>query len=101
MIVGGFDRQLPLEDFSKNVQSNSDTIRGILLIGASAHRVSESLKSFGFNNFILSPAHNIQEIVTDARNWPSPVMLSSCLRVSRVLTCLKTSKKEVCCIRKS
>jgi UDP-N-acetylmuramoylalanine--D-glutamate ligase len=72
MIVGGFDRQLPLEDFSKNVQSNSDTIRGILLIGASAHRVSESLKSFGFNNFILSPAHNIQEIVTDAQKLAKP-----------------------------
>ncbi len=37
MIVGGFDRQLPLEDFSKNVLANSDNIRGVLLIGASAY----------------------------------------------------------------
>jgi UDP-N-acetylmuramoylalanine--D-glutamate ligase len=72
MIVGGFDRQLPLEDFSKNVQSNRDTIRSILLIGASSKRTSESLKSFGFNNFVLSSAHNIKEIVADAQKLAKP-----------------------------
>jgi len=72
MIVGGFDRQLPLEDFSKNVKSNSETIRSILLIGASAHRTSESLKSFGFNDFVLSSARNVKEIVADAQKLAKP-----------------------------
>jgi len=72
VIVGGFDRHLPLEDFSKNVQSNSDTIRSILLIGASVERVSESLKSVGFNNFVMSSAHNIKEVVADAQKLAMP-----------------------------
>jgi len=72
MIVGGFDRQLPLENFSKDVQSNSQSIRSVLLIGASAERVAESLKSSGFNKFVISPAHNMNEVVADAQKLAKP-----------------------------
>jgi len=72
VIVGGFDRQLPLEDFSKNVKSNGDSIRSILLIGASAPRVSESLRKFGFNSFVMSSAKNINDVITDAQKLAMP-----------------------------
>ncbi len=35
-------------------------------------RVSESFKNVGFSNFVISSAHNINEIVTDAQKLALP-----------------------------
>jgi len=72
MIIGGFDRELPLQDFCEHIQANRESIRSVLLIGASADRVSENLKSAGFNNFVISSASNMKEVVNDAQKLAQP-----------------------------
>jgi UDP-N-acetylmuramoylalanine--D-glutamate ligase len=66
MIVGGFERMLPLEQFAQTIKSSGDDIRTLILIGASAKRVAAALHSAGFDKFKLSPAKNMREIVAEA-----------------------------------
>jgi UDP-N-acetylmuramoylalanine--D-glutamate ligase len=66
VIVGGHERMLPLEAFSKIIAANRD-IRTVLLIGQSAARVAESFQHAGFHNFHISTAKTMAEIVAEAR----------------------------------
>ncbi len=72
LIVGGFDRMLPLEHFVSKVKENSATIGKILLIGQSAKRVSEEFTKNGYSNFIISTADNMEYIVNQALSLSSP-----------------------------
>lgn len=65
MIVGGYERMLPLGQFAKTVASHKD-IRTILLIGQSAARVAEALQHAGYNNFHISTAKTMAEIMQEA-----------------------------------
>jgi UDP-N-acetylmuramoylalanine--D-glutamate ligase len=67
MIMGGFDRQLPLERFAKYISEHSTDIRKLLLIGESSERVSHELTRLGFNNYLLSPEKSMDNIVDQAR----------------------------------
>ncbi|HET8670305.1 MAG TPA: hypothetical protein VFM05_06635, partial [Candidatus Saccharimonadales bacterium] len=67
MIIGGFDRQLPLEDMASAINKNADELRKVLLIGESAGRLADALRDSGFNNYQLSDAKTMQEIVETAR----------------------------------
>lgn len=67
MIFGGFDRQLPLENFASDIQKQADTITKALLIGQSAERTGQELTKAGFTNFELSSEKAMPEIVAHAR----------------------------------
>jgi UDP-N-acetylmuramoylalanine--D-glutamate ligase len=66
LIVGGYERMLPLEPFVIKVKEHAKDIRTMVLIGASAERVATELKNADYTNFKLSPAKTMTEIVTEA-----------------------------------
>jgi UDP-N-acetylmuramoylalanine--D-glutamate ligase len=73
LIVGGFDRMLDLASFSNFLSDNQGSIRKLLLIGASAHRLSEALGNAGFNNFVLaSDLKSMSDIVGRAKELAEP-----------------------------
>lgn len=67
LIVGGYERMLPLEPFVLKVKEHAKDIRTIILVGASAERVATELKNADYTNFRLSPAKTMAEIVTEAK----------------------------------
>jgi UDP-N-acetylmuramoylalanine--D-glutamate ligase len=66
VIVGGFERMLPLEQFALTVKQHDKDIRTLILIGASAKRVATALQANGFDKFKLSPAKTMTDIVAEA-----------------------------------
>jgi UDP-N-acetylmuramoylalanine--D-glutamate ligase len=66
VVVGGYERMLPLEQFARTVAEHSKDIRTLILIGASAERVATALQAAHFTKFKLSPAKNMGEIVAEA-----------------------------------
>ncbi|HKU18869.1 MAG TPA: UDP-N-acetylmuramoyl-L-alanine--D-glutamate ligase [Candidatus Saccharimonadales bacterium] len=67
LIIGGYERMLPLEQFAQTVLKHQHDIRTIILIGASAVRTGTALKAAGFTNFKISPAKAMDDIVAEAR----------------------------------
>jgi UDP-N-acetylmuramoylalanine--D-glutamate ligase len=66
VIVGGYERMIPLENFAEHVKNVHD-VRSLLLIGQSAARVAEALQKIDFNNFRISTAKTMKEVVAEAR----------------------------------
>lgn len=66
MIVGGYERMIPLEALAQHV-AKSKGIRSLLLIGQSAARVAEALQKAGYQNFHVSTAKTMAEVVAEAR----------------------------------
>lgn len=66
LIIGGYDRMLELHELPEAIIRNRDTIRKVLLIGASADRTAEVLKQQGFENFTFCRATTMPEIVAAA-----------------------------------
>ena len=66
LIVGGYERMLPLEQFAKTVAGHHKDVRTMILIGASAKRIATALQAAGFTNFKLSPATTMRDIVAEA-----------------------------------
>jgi UDP-N-acetylmuramoylalanine--D-glutamate ligase len=66
MIVGGFDRHLPLDNLVVTIKERAADIRKILLIGASAERMAEELKRADYTNFTLSTAATMADVVAEA-----------------------------------
>jgi UDP-N-acetylmuramoylalanine--D-glutamate ligase len=66
MIIGGLDRGLDLAPLAKDLVRLNDSIRGVVLIGASAQRTADNLSEQGFNNFKLSDAKNMPGIISAA-----------------------------------
>jgi UDP-N-acetylmuramoylalanine--D-glutamate ligase len=71
MIMGGFDRQLPIEHLAKAVHDNPDHPK-ILLIGQSAQRVAQTLRAAGYDNYALSKATTMSEIAAEATRLAEP-----------------------------
>jgi UDP-N-acetylmuramoylalanine--D-glutamate ligase len=67
MIIGGFDRLLPLDEFAAGILAQAGGIRRILLIGASSERVAGVLEQVGFKNYEITDARTMPEIVAQAR----------------------------------
>lgn len=67
MIVGGFDRGLPLEELAKVFVSHQQDLRRVLLIGDSAVKLEKELKAHGFNNYDLLHTKDLNEIVSHAK----------------------------------
>lgn len=68
VIMGGFDRNLPLEEIAGTVKSHSDDIRKLILIGASAKRFAGELDKAGFSNYEINESTNMPEVVTHAKS---------------------------------
>jgi len=68
IIMGGFDRNLPLEEIAKTVKSHEDDIRKLLLIGASAKRFSEELDKADFSNYEIDESTSMPLIVSHAKS---------------------------------
>jgi UDP-N-acetylmuramoylalanine--D-glutamate ligase len=71
LIVGGYERMLPLVDFAATVAQRRD-IRTVLLIGQSAARVAEAFQHAGFNDFHISTAKEMSQIVAEATTLAKP-----------------------------
>lgn len=68
LVLGGYDgRKLPLDTLTKTIKEHQKDISAVILIGASAERLAGELKTAGFDNFFLSPAKNMAEIVARAK----------------------------------
>jgi UDP-N-acetylmuramoylalanine--D-glutamate ligase len=67
MVIGGFDRQLPLEQLAKTIKAHANDIRAILLIGQSAERLAGQLRDVDFNDIYISTATDMPGIVAEAR----------------------------------
>jgi len=72
MILGGFERGLPLEPLANAVRDHASGIRKVIIIGASGKRLSEELKKVGFTNFVVEPSKHMGAIVTTAREATKP-----------------------------
>ncbi len=66
LVIGGYERMLPLESLVASVHANQTDIRTIILVGSSAERVATAFKDSGYTNFHLSPATTMPEIVSEA-----------------------------------
>jgi UDP-N-acetylmuramoylalanine--D-glutamate ligase len=66
VILGGYDRHLPLDKLVVTIKSHADDIRGLLLIGASAERLADEFKRADYTNFTLSTAKTMADIVLEA-----------------------------------
>ena len=53
MILGGFERMLPLEHFGVFAHEHEKEFRTLLLIGQSAERLAKVLDAAGFSNYII------------------------------------------------
>ena len=73
MILGGFERMLPLEHFAQFVKAHQNEFRTLLLIGQSAERLGQVLRSEGFSNFTLdATSKTMPAIVVAARDLAQP-----------------------------
>lgn len=66
LIVGGFDRFIPIEHFGPFVKDHAKELPGVLLIGQSAGRVATELEKAGYNGYKVSTARSMAEVVADA-----------------------------------
>lgn len=79
MIIGGFDRELNLEDLSRCFLAHSQSIRKVIIIGQARNRIAESFKKAGFNNFEVCDLTDMRPIVERAQELAKPgdaIMLS-------------------------
>jgi UDP-N-acetylmuramoylalanine--D-glutamate ligase len=72
LIAGGFDRQLPLQSFARDLTEAAADLRKVVLIGQSRPRVAQALAAAGYDNFVLSPAASMAEIVAEAQSHAQP-----------------------------
>jgi UDP-N-acetylmuramoylalanine--D-glutamate ligase len=63
LIVGGYERMLPLEQFAKTIVAHKKDIRSVVLIGASAERVAQAFQKAGYTGYETTAAKTMPEIV--------------------------------------
>lgn len=66
MILGGYDRGLELHELATAIRDESTSLRHLLLIGASRERLASALREQGYDNFTLSDAGTMPEVVAAA-----------------------------------
>jgi UDP-N-acetylmuramoylalanine--D-glutamate ligase len=72
MILGGFDRNIPLEPLAGSVRDHTSVLRKVIITGASSQRLSAALQAAGFTNFVVEPSKNMIDIVTNATKAAEP-----------------------------
>ncbi len=66
LIVGGLDRGIDLHPLADMIQETAN-IRKVIIIGAIKQRLAAILQEYGFDNFIVSDANDMDSIVDQAR----------------------------------
>lgn len=69
MILGGFDRNLPLEHLAKAAVNHNEDIRKIIIIGNCAPRLAEEFEKVGFSNYFVDESKSMHEIVASANTF--------------------------------
>ncbi len=69
VIMGGFDRNLPLEHLAKAVLAHNDDIHKIVIIGASGERLAAEFEKSGFSNYFIDTSKTMPEIVATANTF--------------------------------
>lgn len=74
LIIGGYDRMLPLAHFAKFIAGQpAETFRHVLVIGASGPRMGAELRKAGFDNFTVdTKSHTMDAVVAHARQFARP-----------------------------
>jgi UDP-N-acetylmuramoylalanine--D-glutamate ligase len=72
MIMGGFDRQLPIDHLARALKSHQDQLKKVILIGASAKRLAGECDKVEFTNYQIDSSKSLSEIVTTARTFAIP-----------------------------
>jgi len=69
IILGGFDRKLPLDHLARALADNHDAIRKAVIIGASGVRLAGELEKAGFTNYVIEQARDMPAIVKTAQSY--------------------------------
>lgn len=69
IVLGGFDRMLPLDPLVATLKKYEKEVRMAILIGASSQRLSTELQAADFKPMHRSPAKNMAEIVAEAQGF--------------------------------
>jgi UDP-N-acetylmuramoylalanine--D-glutamate ligase len=72
MIMGGFERNLPITHLAKALHAHQDQLRKVILIGQSAARLAGECDQVGFTNYHIETAKTMTEIVNQARQQAQP-----------------------------
>jgi len=67
MIMGGFERNLPLEELAQAVATNAQDIRKVVLMGATATRTAEALRQAGFTDYVITTEKNLAPIIAQVK----------------------------------
>jgi UDP-N-acetylmuramoylalanine--D-glutamate ligase len=72
LLLGGKDRGLDLANLAGTIQAHSDDIRKVILFGASADRMSDSLDKVNFSNYTIASEPDLSVIVRRALDLTKP-----------------------------
>jgi UDP-N-acetylmuramoylalanine--D-glutamate ligase len=68
MIMGGFDRNLPLDHLAGAIAGHEDDIRKVVIIGASGERFASELEKVGFSKYFTESSKSMEDIVATAKS---------------------------------
>lgn len=66
VIVGGFDRGLPIDHLARSLKESESSIVKALVIGASGERLAKELNRVGFTNYEVLETKDMSDIVNQA-----------------------------------
>lgn len=66
MIMGGYDRNLPLEPLASAVRDHASVLRKVVVIGAAGERFASELQKADFTNFTVDSSKDMASIVKTA-----------------------------------
>lgn len=69
IILGGFDRMLPINHLAAELVKKQDEIEKVIAIGKSGERLIQACEDAGFTNYILCDAKTMRDIVTEAKSY--------------------------------
>jgi UDP-N-acetylmuramoylalanine--D-glutamate ligase len=72
IIVGGFDRNLPLDNLAKSIAKHDGDITKVIIIGASAKRLAHELETLNFTNWTILETSDMKKIVATAAQLAQP-----------------------------
>jgi UDP-N-acetylmuramoylalanine--D-glutamate ligase len=72
MIMGGFERNLPIKHVAEALLAHNSELRQVVLIGTSAQRLAGECQQAGFTRYKVIAAKTMDEIVAQARAEAHP-----------------------------
>src|SRR5262249_48136399 len=69
IIMGGFDRKLPLDHLAKAAVNHNEDIRKVIIIGNCGPRLAAEFEKAGFSNYFIDESKSMREIVSSANTF--------------------------------